>query len=93
MPAYARATVGFEQLTVSSVALSLTVPAAAHSAWLTCDTQNVRYRIDGVAPTTTTGHVLQTGQVLEISGRARLLAMRLIRSGGTDSTLSVTYLA
>ena len=66
--------VGFETLTVSLTALSLTVPTAASGAYLTCETNDIRYRLDSIAPTATVGHVLVKGNLLTIESPAVLRA-------------------
>src|SRR5262245_56651730 len=70
MPVYGPKPLSFESLTVSTAALGLTVPAAAEIAYLTCETNDCKYRFDGADPTSTIGHRLVTGQVLEMRGRA-----------------------
>jgi hypothetical protein len=85
--------VGFQTLTVSLTPLSLTVPTGATSAYLTCETNDLRYRVDGVDPTATVGHVLVKGDLLIIPGRALLTGMRMLRLGAGDTVLSCSYFA
>jgi hypothetical protein len=84
---------GFQTLTVSTVVLSLTVPTGATEAYLTCETNDIRYRVDGLDPTATVGHVLVKGQLLTMRSRYLLQGMRMIRVGAGDSVLSCTYFA
>lgn len=51
---------GFQQITSLSSATGLTVPAGASIAVIMCDTQNVRWRDDGTAPTASVGMLLRT---------------------------------
>lgn len=51
---------GFQQITSLSSATNLTVPAGASIAVIMCDTQNVRWRDDGTAPTASVGMLLRT---------------------------------
>lgn len=45
-----------------NAAVTLTAPAGANTLWLTVETQNVRLRFDGTAPTATVGLLLYAGQ-------------------------------
>jgi len=45
-----------------SSAVTLTSPTGANTLWITVETQNVRMRLDGTAPTATTGLLLYAGQ-------------------------------
>lgn len=54
------ACLGFERNTLLSTAKSLTVPAGTRYAMVQCETQDVRWRADGVNPTATVGMLLRT---------------------------------
>jgi hypothetical protein len=84
---------GFQTLTVSTAALSLSVPTGVTAAYLTCETNDIRYRVDGNDPTATVGHVLVKGELLIMRGRQILQQIRMIRLGAGDSVLSCTYFA
>ena len=84
--------VGFETLTVGAAAMGLTVPTTAEAAYLSCETNDVRWRADGADPTLTVGHLLTKGNLLLMPGRDILLQFRMVRSGGGDAVLSCTYL-
>ena len=82
----------FQQLTSLSAAASLTVPDDAVGALIGCDTQNVRMRADGTAPTATVGILLVAAAVpLRIESRALLLAAKFIEVT-TSAKLNVQYL-
>lgn len=59
MPVYP--SLGHQQVTSLSSSASLTVPAGAVYCTLQAETQNVRYRGDGTAPTTAVGTLLYAG--------------------------------
>lgn len=62
---------GYQQITSLSAAQSLTVPAGATQAVIYVETQAVRYRDDGTAPTASVGAPLAvtgTGQPLVYTG-------------------------
>ena len=75
-------------LTISSSAVTLTVPATATHALLTVSGANVKVTEDTSAPTTTNGLLLQDGFIGEL---ALPNALRFIREGSVDAKLNVTY--
>lgn len=90
--------VGRETLTVATVAVALTVPARARHALMTLSdgSGTIRWNASGTDPTTTAGHQLLAGDVMDLTEplrdyRAFLLAFKAIREGATSGTLEVTY--
>jgi len=80
---------GYQQLSVGSTAAPLTVPAGAKFVYITVESDNVRYRDDGTAPTATVGMSLQTGtQNFLYAGN--ISALQFISTTGT-ATLDVSY--
>lgn len=63
----------------------------AHKVLITTETDKVRFRLDGTAPTAAIGHELAAGDSLEVAGFANLSNLRFIRSGAADATIRVTY--
>jgi hypothetical protein len=59
---------GYQQITSLSAATALTVPAGAALAIITPETQAVRWRDDGTAPTATVGYPLPVGAELRYDG-------------------------
>lgn len=57
----------------------------------TLETAQIRYTLDGTAPTTTVGHLLEIGDTLTIQGRDNIVNFRAIRTGGTSGTLMITF--
>ena len=90
-PVYQWAT--FESITVSTTALGLTAALKedADLALVTVESQAVRYRLDGLAPTATVGHNLDVGAVLELEGHWEIDQFQAIRRDGVDATLRVSY--
>ena len=82
----------FEALSVSSTALPLTANLADSRthAFVTVAVDAVRFRLDGVAPSATVGHLANVGDTIILDGRAELDGFRVIRVT-TDATLSVSY--
>jgi len=52
---------GYQQVSDVSTASSLTVPPGSEVVLLQAETQNIRWRDDGVAPTASTGMLLVAG--------------------------------
>lgn len=83
--------VGFQQLTVSTISLALTVPANAIYAYITVDAQPVRFRLDATAPTAAIGQPLVANDVVFLSGADLINRFRVIRSAAADSILNIHY--
>lgn len=90
--------VGREAITVSTTAVGLTVAtrneAAANEAVLAMIqvlSQPIRFRVDGTAPTSTTGNRANTNDILEVWGYEDQRNFSAIREGGTNATLEVNY--
>ena len=87
----------FETITVSSTALPFTVATAfvagtgpAEGALVTVLGDNVRFRLDGIVPTATVGHLVTAGQSIQVCGTLNARRFRMIRQT-TDATVTVTY--
>ena len=80
--------VGFEQVTSLSSAAALTVPTGAKVALINTEDQNVRWRDDGTAPTTTVGCVIEPGSYFSYTGD--LSAIRFIEETAS-AKLNVSY--
>lgn len=85
-----RKPLGYEQLTVSTTAVALTVPAGASRALVRVAAQPIRYRDDGVAPTATVGFPQAANNEFQLVGKS-LHSARFIRSGGTNASIDVLY--
>ena len=83
--------IGYEQLTVSTTAVSLTPPnVGSRVVVILIRTNAVRYRDDGTAPTSTVGMPQDAGSVLVVCG-ASIGKIKLIRSGSADATAEISY--
>lgn len=81
---------GYEQLTVSTTAVALTIPTGATRAVIKVDAQPVRLRNDGVDPTATVGYLLKADDTIELTSEG-LTGAKFIRDGGTDGVLNIIY--
>lgn len=82
---------GYEQITISTTALSLTIPnTRVKMAVVLVEAQPLRYRDDGTAPTAAIGTLIQANESFSICGSA-LARFQAIRSGATDAVLNVNY--
>lgn len=82
------APLGFESITDLSGAAGLTVPAGANLALIDAVGQNVRWRDDGTAPTTTVGMLLLKDTPFEYSGDLSAIQFIEVTSG---ADLNVSY--
>lgn len=87
-----------EAITVSTVAVGFTSATYAPTgqtpailAFITVEDATARFRVDGTAPTSTTGHQLALGGELQLCGASALSAFKAIRDTSTDAKLRVTY--
>ena len=81
----------YQALTVSTTALSLTVPVRARQATLYVEDQPVRWTTDQTTPTASVGLLAKADTTLVLCGAAAMTRFRVIRQGGTDASVRVTY--
>ena len=81
---------GYQQITSLSASTALTVPGGATMALIVAETQAVRWRDDGTAPTASIGMPLAVGTSLSYDGD--LKAIRFIQQAAS-ATLNVSYYA
>jgi hypothetical protein len=96
--------VGFETVTAATAGAAVSLTAAtvtgtvAAAAFVTLDGGSARFTLFGT-PTLTVGHLIDPpsggnaapSRGLWICGRAALLGLRVIATGGTNAVLSVSY--
>lgn len=82
---------GYEKLTVTDTAVSLTVPANANRALMVLETAKIRIRDDETDPTASEGLPLNTNQSFTIDNEKALHAFKAIRTGGTSGVLYILY--
>lgn len=90
----------YEQVTVATTAIGFTVNYivktsghnAAAKAFCRLEQAQIRYRVDGVAPTTTVGTILDVGDVLELTDSDAIIQFVAIRTGGTSGILNCLYM-
>lgn len=88
--AFGSAPKGFQNVTGLNVAKTLTPPVGAAFAVINAETQGVRWRDDGVAPTTTVGMLLNKD--VEFVYQGNLAAIQFIEITAS-ATLNVSYYA
>ena len=86
---------GFQKLTVSSSVVALTIPTlaegiTARSAAMVVETDAVRWRDDGVDPTSTDGMLIPANSDMNYDGK--LAQIRFIRVTG-DAVVDISYYA
>lgn len=93
--AVAQAPSAFEALTVSSSAVPITASTYSNGGWsasyciLTLADNQIRWRVDGVNPTASVGHVMDVGSELRLYRIQDIVRIRFIRTG-SDGILSIT---
>lgn len=81
---------GYQQITSLSASTALTVPQGATMALIVPETQGVRWRDDGTAPTASIGMPVAAGSFLNYDGN--LQNIRFIQQTAS-ATLNVSYYA
>ena len=81
---------GYQQITSLTSSTALTVPAGASLALIVPETQNVRWRDDGVDPTTTVGMPVLTNTSMSYDGDLNAVRFIAVASG---AVLNVSYYA
>ena len=87
----------YESITVSDSAVGLTSSVYTQAnysikAFITLETAQIRWRIDGDAPTSSEGHLLEVGQTLTLESSDTVKSLKAIRTGSTSGVIKVTYL-
>jgi len=82
------ACLGFQQITVLTASVGLTVPSTATYAIIQAEAQAVRWRDDGAAPTAAIGMTIAAGGELRYDGN--LSTIRFIEAAAT-AKLNVSY--
>ena len=87
----------YESIAVADAAISLTSATYDQvgyniQAFITLETAQVRWRIDGGDPTSSEGHLLEAGQNLALQDSQAVKNFRAIRTGATSGVIKVTYL-
>jgi len=85
--------ISFEKITVSTSSIPFTtIPSTpiCRAVMVTVETDQVRFRVDGSAPDSTTGHLLNVGDILMLENVTMIANFRVIRVT-TDATIQVSY--
>ncbi len=68
---------------------SSTYRSPAEKVFMTLETAQIRFTVDGTTPTSAVGHLLEYGQNLTLTGQD-IAGFQAIRTGGTSGTLMIT---
>ena len=81
----------YEAVTVSSTAIGITKALRIdhNYAFITLETDEVRYRVDGTDPTASEGHKLSPGDTLTLEGGNAIRNFRAIRVT-SDATIRIS---
>jgi hypothetical protein len=92
----------FETITISSTSLGFTAAKTtiaqaggftkrAVKVLVTVESNPIRIRLDGTAPTASVGHLLNAGDSYLVEGEGNVTNFRMIRQSGTDATVMCSY--
>ena len=86
---------GHESITVDNTAGGVALTAAtivgSNIALLTIEDAPMRYTVNGTAPTTTVGHLVQPGDVIKLGSEDEMRKFRAIRTGGVSAVIKASY--
>ena len=97
MPVYSQLrAIAQERITVADSVVRLTFsnftsPPLAKTALITVETATIRWLSDGTSPTSTTGNLAYSGDVIRLENQSELWEFRAIRTGATSGVIQVTY--
>lgn len=77
--------------TVGGIALTAGTYGTARYAEISIEVAEIRFRVDGGAPTSTVGHIASPPDIIELESAEDIAAFRAIRTGATSATIFVTY--
>lgn len=85
---------GYESVSVAGSAVGLTsgTYGDAIKAVMSVEEAQIRFRIDGVSPTSNEGHLGQIGDIITLYSASDIAGFEAIRTGSTSGVLKVTYL-
>lgn len=96
LPGLERNAQGFETLTVDNTAAGIgTTAATAGNATAAffgpVEAADVRWRVDGTAPSASVGHLLPAQKTLYIEGTDLIKKIKFIRTDAVNASVPVTY--
>lgn len=92
-----------EQLTVSTVSVSLTASkylnssnllntrTKATAALVQAVANGFYYTLDGTTPSGSNGAIVAAGEVLALAGHSKIAKLKMIRSSGSDASVNIQY--
>ncbi len=89
----APATLGYESVAVSTTAIGFTAATygPADVAVITVEDANIRFRVDGTAPTTSEGHIAYEQDVITLRSQGDIANFSAIRDDAVDAALKVSF--
>ena len=94
MSVFSPETRNYESIIVADSAIGFDAAKLAEGSkrvFCTLETAQIRFRTDGVDPTSSEGHLLEVGDVLPLAGKGTLSRFRVIRVGVTSGLLKVSH--
>jgi hypothetical protein len=88
--AYNSATISSTAQDMSDVGFTDAEIERADVAYVTVDTQALRYRYDGGVPTAADGHQLDAGDKWLLVGNQNIRNLQFIRAGASDGFVAIT---
>lgn len=88
-------TQAFEKLTIDATVGGIALTGGTYGtrryAVITVDTADIRFTVDGTAPTTTTGHLCSPDDIIRLNSAEDIASFRAIRTGAVSGVLQCSY--
>lgn len=84
----------YETITVANTAIGFTaskITTPVSEAVCTLETAQIRFRVDGTDPTSSEGHLLETGQKWSSVNAVEIGNFRAVRTGAVSGVLRCSY--
>ena len=64
---------------------------ATNAAFMTVESNSIRWTVNGTAPTTTTGHLAQSGATITLQGHTNVTQFQMIATAGNATVTSSVF--
>ena len=75
-------------VTVCQGVTACTADTVTNQAFVSIETNPIRWRADGTAPTTTTGHLANAGATISLAGHQNVVNFKMIATGSSATVFS-----
>ena len=81
----------FASITVSTSVVNLGANRHFNRAYISIESNPIRYTVDGSLPTASVGHLASAGDIIKLDSFSEVFEFQTIRQGAADATLMVSF--